>query len=783
MIVTVNWLKEYVKCKQETSELAEGLTMMGLEVEEIVPVGIPAGQKDRILLSRVMQVNPHPQSDRLKVCKIKNKADSFTVVTNSTRICKGDFVVHAQPGAVLPGGTEVTTAMLKGVESEGMLLARESLNLEPKSEDIWIAGSDDKTAEEEFRTWAQEDAVLHIELTANRSDCLSVIGVARELAAMVNEELQIPRLELKTDFEEKPHVRIEERNLCPRYSSRILKGVRIMPSPSEVQRRLSLCGIRPINNIVDATNYVLLEFGHPTHAFDLSRLAGGEINVRRAQEGEKFTTLDGQVHKLKKTDLVIADAEKSVALAGIMGGQNSEILDTTTDILLESAYFDPVAIRTTSRRLGIRTESSYRFERTADWGITPTALTRVAELILLTSPAQVSALNDQYVNMIKDTVITLKTSFVNQKLGIQLTTRQIEELLVRLQFIISVKRDDNLEVKVPTFRSDIYRPIDLVEEIARVFGYNNIPENRFMPPVDTDGLSRRDSVNERIKQVLYGLGLTDVYNYPFTHQQELIDLGIQEKTVIPVTNPLTQESTHLRNYLFPGLLRNAAYNYKRNPVEEIRFFELGHVFQQEAGDYFDLPKLGIMISGRTARYSDLLGIVERLLARICQDRVSYKPRKRDFLHPVNAVDISLGGRDLGLAGEIHPDLVEKAESRYPVFVAELHLPPLQDLYDEPLRLNDVSRFPSTSRDLSLVVANAVLARDIANTMAGFHDWIQDVQIVDLYQGTGIPAGSKSLTFSLILQAPEKTLTDQEVNHLVEDLVKLLHQKFKAELRA
>ncbi len=783
MIVTVNWLKEYVKCKLPVKDIASGLTMMGLEVEEIVPVGIQKENADLILLSKVVSVDPHPNADRLKVVKIKNKKDHFKLVTNSTHITKGDYVVHAQPGARLANGVEISAAKLKGVESQGMLLPREFLGLEEKSDDIWILGHDDKIAEQEFAVWTRADHVFHIELTSNRSDCLSVIGVARELAAMLGEEVDIPRVDLKNDLDEIPNIKIEARNLCPRYSARIMREIKIQPSAPEIRRKLSLCGIRPINNVVDATNYVLLEYGHPTHAFDLNRLAGEEINVRAATKKEKFVTLDGQKHELTEKDLVIADGEKAVALAGIMGGQNSEILDNTQNILLESAFFDTIAIRSTSKRLGIKTESSYRFERTADWGITPMALARVAEIILQSTPAKVSALNDQYVNMIKDTVITLKTSFVNQKLGIELTTKEIEDMLSSLQFIISVKRDDNLEVKVPTFRSDIYRPIDLVEEVARVYGYNEIPENRFMPPVDLEGLSQKVNVKERIKEVLYGLGFSDSYNYPFTHVAELEAMNINEKTVIPVANPLTNESTHLRNYLFPGMIKTAVYNYNHAPFTNLQMFEIGHVFQQEAGDYFDMPKLGIMLSGKDCTYADMLGVIERLIERIVQAPVKYSSRKRDFFHPVNAVNISVNGNDLGFAGEIHPDITHKIDSRYPLFCAELHIPPLQNLYDQPLILKDISRFPATSRDLSLIVPVKVLAKDIENTLASFHEWITEVRFIDLYKGANMDADKKSLTYSISLQDAARTLTDTEVNGLMESLLEKLKKDYKAELRA
>jgi len=782
MIVTFNWLKEYLDFEMNVEKFAEDLTMMGLEVENIVPVGIQPENKNRILFSKVLSVKKHPSADKLTLCKVKNSVGTFRIVTNSSRVAKGDHVVHALPDTKLSNDIFIKEMKLKGEVSEGMLLPLQYLGLEEKSEDIWILGSNEKIAKEMFEFWTQADFVLHIELTSNRSDCLSVIGVAREAAAMMNKKLKLPEFKVEASSDEIPAITIQDRNLCPRYTSRILRGVRVGSSPDEIRRKLRLCGIRPINNVVDATNYVLLEYGHPTHAFDLHRLSGEKIVVRRATAGEVLQTLDGTDVKLDKDMLVIADAKNPVALAGIMGGANSEILDESEDILLESAYFDPVSIRRSSRRTGVRTESSYRFERNADWGIPPVALDRIADILSRSSDFQISQINDQYVNMRKDVVVTIKAAFVNERLGLKLKLKEIENLLKRLRFSITVKREESLEVKIPTFRSDISRPIDLVEEIARVYGYNNISENLFSPSVDLNSLSRPQNVKDVIRPLMLALGLTETYNYPFTNQSELKKNHCDEIGVIAVENPLNKESTHLRHYLFPGLLKIVEYNLSHTRLRSLKFYELGRTFQQQAGELFELEKLALILFGEGSDYAQGLGVVESLLKRLGADKVSFTIKARDFLHPVNAVIVKADGKEIGFFGEIHPAVIENYDIHGPVFGAELFVDALQLFHEKRFTPHAVSKFPSTSRDLSLVVDKKILAKDIENHIASYHNWIESVCVADLFEGPGIGENKKSLTFSLVIQNREKTMTDEETKNLIQGLLDSLLKNFNAEIR-
>ena len=415
MIVTYNWLREYVDFSITIKELAEKLTSMGPEVALIKPLGITKENKELILFSKVKSIKPHPKQDTLKIVNVSFIGGSAIVITNSPNVEKGDHVVYAKPGAKI-GGIEVSEKEIKGIKSEGMLIAKEHLNLEEKSHDIWIMDGNEKEAKEEFDVYVAEDYSIEVELTANRSDCLSIIGIAREVAAMLDLELKVNKPEINEDLEESPDITVENKNLCPRYTSRILKNIEVKNSPAWIRRKLEVCGIRAINNIVDATNYVQLEYGHPTHSFDLNRLAGEKIVVKTAEDGEVFTTLDSKEHELTDEMLVICDGERSVALAGIMGGENSEIFEGTANVLLESAYFDPISIRTTSKQLDIKTESSYRFERTADWGITKTVLDRLTELICLTTNPKVSHTTDAYASYFKDTIINIKAGYISQKL-------------------------------------------------------------------------------------------------------------------------------------------------------------------------------------------------------------------------------------------------------------------------------------------------------------------------------------------------------------------------------
>ncbi len=785
MKVTLNWLKEFVPIDTPAAELASRITLSGPEVVSVKPVGVPAQSADKVLLARALETSPHPNADRLTVVKASDGKTTVTVITNSPNVSKGDFLMVALPGAKLHSGMTVGSRELKGLVSEGMILARESLNIEEKSDDIWILGRDEKKARELFQAYAQDDVLLDIELTANRSDCLSVIGIAREAAAILGLELTLPKAAPAETLDETPSVEIRDALKCPRYSARILRGVRIDESPAAVRRKLELCGIRPINNIVDATNLVLLEYGHPMHSFDLDRLEGGRIVVRGAAKGEKFTTLDGKTHALADTMAVIADGSlKAVALAGIMGGENSEIVPGTANILLESAFFDPVTIRGAAKKLGIRTESSYRFERTADWDATVASLARCAELILATCPdAKLSKLRDEYTNPVKDRVIIVKSDFVSGKLGVPVAVKDIESILKRLQFEVLSRREDSIEVRVPTFRSDVSTPIDIVEEVARIYGYNNIPQPMYKPPVDAESLQTRRDPVAKFRELLSARGFTEAYNFSFSSDPEMKRLRTGDDQVLPLANPLSADASCMRNHLVIGLLRSVEYNVRNAYRDRLRFYEVGRTFRKDGPGYEEKKKIGFVIYEPEATYYSATGTMETLLERIGPGTVTFGKAALPFLHPTNSAVLSYNGREIGYAGEIHPDVVGALDLKRPVFAGEIETEALQDELNRPVTPRPVSKFPPTTRDLTIVVVKSVLGRDVMNAIAGFDPMIAGVRFTDLYQGMQIGENKNSLTFAITLQSRDKTLTDTEANGVMDRLVKKLVQQFGAELRS
>jgi phenylalanyl-tRNA synthetase beta chain len=781
MLVTINWLKEFVDFDMSINEFADKITMLGLEVIGITKVGVFEENKSNIFMTKVLSCEKHPKANKLSICKIKADGKKYQVITNSPNINKGDFVVFAMPGTTLENGIEIGERKLKGENSEGMLLAKESLNIEEKSSDIWILGNNEKIAKGKYAIYAQPDYVLELDLTANRSDCLSIIGVAREVCALVGKELSVPKPLIEETFDGEPDIEIKNKNLCPRYAARIVKGIQIGESPDWMKRRLELCGIRAINNIVDATNYVLLEMGHPTHAFDLDRLDGQKIVVRKAKPDETITTLDGNEHKLSNDMLVIGDKTKAVALAGVMGGGNSEILDNSNALLVESAFFDPISIRKTAKQLGVRTESSYRFERTADWAIPPVAMDRVVELILLTSEGDVSRAVDHYVNIFKDKIVNIKESFVVNKLGINISLGNIEDYLKRLGFAIMAKRDGELEAKIPPFRSDIYRPIDLVEEIARVYGYNQIPATEFRPKTDTESLLHGTDIKASLRAILQGIGFTEIYNFGFTNKTELEKFRISVENIVSLNNPITPDNAILRNRLFHNMVKTIEYNNTTAYKYDTQFFEIGSVFANNKG-LNEKEKLGLAISNKSFSYADAFGIVEYILKKLDVKEFEASNSEYNFLHPVNATVIKYNGELLGFVGELHPDIAETLDNKYPIFIAELDTKLLKSIADAPTQIKMVAKIPPSLRDLSIVVDDSVQARDVMNMITKSNDLIKQVNFVDVFKGKQLEKGKKSLTFSVLFQHPEKTMTDDEVTAIVDKLLKKLEKTYKAELR-
>ncbi|MCX7883215.1 MAG: phenylalanine--tRNA ligase subunit beta [Brevinematales bacterium] len=784
MIVTYNWLKEYVDMKISPQELRGRLTQMGPEVVAVTPIGIHEENKDKIFLAKVLKVETHPKLAHLKVVSL-DVLKKGVVITTSPHVSEGDFVVWAKPGAIL-GGATVSEKSFSGISSVGMLLAKEHLGLEAKSSDIWILGKDASQAKDIFMVYTEADYRIEVELTANRSDCLSVIGIAREIAAMLDVPLKMPVIvEGGKKIAEMPDITIEERKLCPRYSGRIIRGVKVGPSPAWIARRLEVCGIRSINNVVDATNYVLLEYGHPTHAFDLDLLEGKKIVVRRAEDGETLTTLDGETHTLNEDVLVISDGKRAVALAGIMGGENTEIRETTKNVLLESAFFDPISIRQTAKRYGIRTESSYRFERTADYGITVTVIQRLTHLLSLSLPdIQVSEIRDEYPQPFKEKVVSLSTEFVNNYLGIELETDEMEKYLERLGFTIMKSLDDGCEVRVPSFRSDISRPVDLVEEIARVYGYNNIVPKLFKPPVDVEAMQKPGRFEYILRPTMRSLGYSEVYNFTFTSEELLERFGWANDDFVKLRNPLSSDAAILRPSLIPQMVETLDRNIRRTYRESFLLYEIGKTFTKKGNtpEMWEKNCLAFLRYGVGGDVYDITAEVERLVRMQGESMVDVLSAKLPFLHPRNSALFEVEGKILGFAGELHPAVGEVFEFRYPVYVAEVDINVLEGLKKPLTRLEEIPTMPPIPRDISVVVDKEVPGRKLMNAIKMAHPLIKQVAFADVYVGPQLPSGKKSLTFSFVVQAKDKTLTDEEANAIRDEVVELLRKTFGAELR-
>ncbi len=778
MKITYNWLKEFVNFKDSPQEIATILTSMGPEVVSIKPVGITSENSNNIVFTKVIEVKKHPNADNLKIVILDNKKQ---VITNSQNISKDDFVLYAKSDTVLPNGFNVKKVNIKSIESDGMLLAKEHLNLEEKSSDIFIFGKDKKKAEFLFNIYCEEDYIFEIELTANRSDCLSVLGIARELSAALNLPINIPLPTIESNLEEMPVVEVIDDENCPRYSARILREIKVVESPEWIKRKLELCGVRAINNIVDATNYVLLELGHPMHAFDLNLLEGEKICVRRAFKNESITALDGVKYELSNEVLVIADDKKPVAIAGIMGGEYSGVIENTKNDFLESAYFNPLSIRKTAKKLGLRTESSYRFERGTDWEITTKAIERATEIIMLTCSPKVSRIRDEYNNMFKERIIKVRANFVSEK-GVNFSFKDLEQFLKRLHFTIVSKEKDFLEVKIPSFRADVGRQIDIVEEISRLYGYNNIPQNNFKPPIVVKNLGFKKDIYWLLRDTLLTYGFTESYNYSFCGDDDINIFSLNKNEMIKLQNPMSADISFLRPYLVLNLMKTLDYNIKSVYKNDLRLFEYGRTFNKKNGKIVEKKVFAGVMYGKNYDYYNISGIVEGLLNKVGDKRIDYEKIDLVFLHPINAAKIKFDMKDVGFVGELHPDVRERFDIKNPVYIFELEIENLIDYLDKSFKVQKFSKLPPVMRDLSIVVSKTVIARSIMNEIMVSSELIKNVDFKDIFESPQLGIENKSLTFSITFSHPERTLTDEEVNSVMDELIMKLKDKFNAELR-
>ena len=796
MKVLYNWLKEFVPLEISPEETAATLAKLGFEIAEVKRFG---GKLQGVVTALVKECARHPNADRLSLCKVWDGQNEYAVVCGAPNVKTGQKVAFARVGAILPNGEALRAAKIRGVESQGMICSAKELGLAEASEGILELPAETEAGQDVRPILDLNDALIDIDLTPNRRDALGVLGVARELAAGLNLPLKSlePRARELDLAASTVTVVNEAQDLCPRYTARYIRDIKVGPSPEWMVRRLERCGYRSINNIVDITNYVMQELGQPMHAFDVKLLGGRQIHIRRARAGETLLTLEGKTAALDEGMLVIADETRPVALAGIMGGEESAIKPETTEIVLESAAFLPTHVRLTSKNLGIKSESSYRFERGSDWEMVHFASRRAAQLIqelaggLGCKPQEASGPPPQTVS------IKLRTERIKQFLGLDLKDSTAADLLRKLGCEIGMGTGQLL-VTIPSWRLDLTMEADLLEEIARLYGYDQIPTRNPTIRLTTVPDDTLWSFERQLSGILTGLGLSEACCTTFlsVKQAELFTPplgGKPDSKPVAVANPLSQEQTVLRTSLLAGLLESALLNFRRQNAG-VRLFEVGRIFFQNQEGRHEARRLSWILGGdiqaahwrqknRKSDYFDVSGTVEALLNALHITSYQVVPHRMAPFHPRRSSILMSGARVLGWMGEIHPDLTDALDTREPLVAAELDTRALLDAAPKEIAYAAVSLFPPVHRDLSMIAPQATSYEKIARTLraAGGKE-LESVSLIDLYHGDKIGPDRKSLTVSLVFRSKEKTLTDADVEKITQKIIYDLEKKCEATLR-
>ncbi len=798
MKISYNWLKQYVDFDWSPSQLADKLTMCGIEVEGIESLGV---NFDKVVVAQVLGSEQHPNADRLSVCRVTDGTTERQIVCGAKNYKVGDKVPLALPGAVLPGDFKIKVGKLRGVESQGMMCSGKELGVPDEVDGLLILDPAARLGARIGEVLGGGDTVYDLEITPNRPDLLSIIGIAREVSALTGNPIKLPDVAFTEEgepVETLARVRVDDAALCPRYTARVVRGVKIGPSPAWLKTLLEKLGIRSINNVVDVTNFILLEVGQPLHAFDYNLLAGHEILVRRAQPGEHLVTLDDKDRVLDEQMLVIADAQKGVALAGVMGGRQSEINDGTVDVLLESAYFQPTNIRSTSKRTGLSSESSYRFERGGDVGICDWASRRAISLIQQLAGGKVArGVIDTQSAPVPPRTIACRFSRVNQLIGVEVPPDAVKHALVNLGLSIASESGDRIEVTVPTFRVDLKREADLIEEVGRIHGLDKIPSvvSRAEPSV-----SRYDVAYDRlnlVRQILNGAGCEEAVNQTLTAPATaaLTPLAA-DLAQVRLQNPLNEDLSILRPSLLPGLLQNLRTNVARQTLD-VRLFEIGRVFAARGGKPQERRSLALAVTGgrapnaweaeslaAKADYYDLKGAVEALLARLKVPAVAFEPQQTPGRIFAQSVLVKAANKTLGEIGVLQEKLGREFDLRDAVALAELDLDEVLAVARWTKAYKPLPQCPSVQRDVALVVDAAVTHEQV---MAVFvrcrKNLVESIRLFDIFSGKTIPSGKKSMAYSLTYRAPDRTLTDAEVNKTHDEIVTKLKIELQCEVRA
>ncbi|MBI4587565.1 MAG: phenylalanine--tRNA ligase subunit beta [Candidatus Rokubacteria bacterium] len=801
MKISYRWVKEYVETDFSAQVMADRLTNAGIEVAEVVPLvtglsGVVVGEVEAI----EKELSVTPAGHRLSVCRVATRDRHYTVVCGAPNVAAGVRAAFAPPGAALPGGQKVRAARIRGQPSEGMLCSEKELGIGDDAGGILLLASDAPLGGDLVTYLGLDDWILEVEVTPNRPDCLSVVGVAREVAALTGAPFRFPVIQVKEGEREiaaLAAVEVEDPELCPRYAARLITGLSVAPSPPWLAQRLRAVGLRPVNNLVDVTNCVLWELGHPLHAFDFDTLAQRKIVVRRARSGEHLMTLDGQDRALTDSMLLIADAERGVGLAGVMGGANTEVTEQTTSVLLESAYFNPGSIRRTSRSLGLATDAAYRFERGADIEGLREALDRAAQLMAdLGGGTVVKGVLDVYPSPRPHPRIPLRLERIRRVIGVCPPQETVVRILQGLGFAVDEAKDPP-EIVVPSFRRDVSMEDDLAEEVIRVWGYDRIPSTL---PGGSLRLVRQPATLRliaRVRQALTALGLAEVITYSFVDPQRLRLLGWDPASpdLMVLRNPLSQERSILRPALVPGLLEVVATNRHRQ-LPDVRCFEVGRTFRAGGPGGLAREELmaGIALTGlrsHRAWYAerdsvdlyDAKGAAEHVLAALGVEGYEVRVGASAFVEEGRSGEFRVAGEAVGWFGELALGAREGYDLSGPVYLAELSLDRLGALPPRQIRYRTLPRFPAVQRDIALVMPQELTVEEVEREIrARGGALLKSVMLFDVYTGKGVEAGMRSVAWSLIFQADDRTLTDAEVNALHAAIVEAVGTRFRVGVR-
>ncbi len=800
MLISLKWLSDYVDCPLSVERIAEGLTMAGLEVES---VSLRYPQLKNVLTVRVETVEPHPNADRLKVCVVSGTGALLRVVCGAPNVRAGEIAPLALPGAELPNGS-VREVKVRGELSKGMLCSEKELGLGEDHSGIWLLPPDTPVGVPLDEALGVRDFLMEVAITPNRGDCLSIVGLAREVAALCGTSLKYPSIvvnEAGPPIETLTSVTLDAPEGCPRYSARLIRGVTIGPSPQWLKNRVEALGLRSISNIVDVTNYVMMELGQPLHAFDFDRLRQRRIVVRNAEPGEQFTTLDGVERDLPENAVLICDGVGPVAIGGVMGGLNSEIRPDTANVLIESACFDPLSIRRTSKGLGLKTESSYRFERGTDPEGVLRALDRAAALMLEVGGGAISAGRiDLYPKPIKALEPALRVDRANRCLGTGLTASEMKEILERIEMRVDQLDSNLLRVTVPAFRTDVTREIDLYEELARLSGYDGIPVTSPVASVEAAAFDPHQRARGDLKNLLVGAGFFEVINYSFISYESIRKLGYPQDdprmAPIRVKNPLSDEQAVVRTTLLPGLLQNARYNFDHRS-ESFRIFELSKVFLARKGDLLaDEPHhvAGVLAGKRVPQglydggvdldFTDVKGVVEAIFKFMRIDDVGFRTQSLPpWLDPNRSACVFAGGDLVGELGKVHPKVLEAFDLKRPLFAFRIDFERLFALSGAIPVYRGLPKFPPVARDMALIADEQLPVEEPFEFIRSLNEpLMESVEIFDIFRSDQLGAAKKSIGYRITYRAPDRSLTDEEVNALHVELIGKVTAKFAVSLR-